>query len=296
MALSVTDLTSTEWCEKQKELSLLGKPIVNEAMRYGIARHAKLEEEVVKKVKFLGPSVEDGWALKLLNFITGVNQLLSEGLTRELPLISYIEGEWVVGVIDEIRMPGSETERNPLLVDTKTRVRPTLPSEAQRRKGRFQLMCYKRMWDDLVSNNFPTKKFFDYYSLNPYHILSKEIIEGTADLGFPAKTLEDVMRYYINTCTTLLPAQDQLLLRYEYQPDNSVLGEDQFAYDFDWLKKQINSCLEFWRGEREASYTPEEERWKCRFCQFASVCPVNTKLETSTSSPTKSTSDDKPIS
>ena len=54
-----------------------------------------------------------------------------------------------------------------------------------------------------------------------------------------------------------------------------MLGEDQFAYDPDWLKKQIQGSLEFWLGEREASYTPEEERWKCRHCQFASVCPGN---------------------
>ncbi|PQP99601.1 hypothetical protein Pyn_01109 [Prunus yedoensis var. nudiflora] len=52
----------------------------------GSARHAKLEEEVVKKVKVRIESIEDRWALKLLNFIAGVNQLLSEGLTRELPL------------------------------------------------------------------------------------------------------------------------------------------------------------------------------------------------------------------
>jgi exonuclease V len=64
--------------------------------------------------------------------------------------------------------------------------------------------------------------------------------------------------------------------RYEFQKDNSLLGEDQFAFDSDWLKNQIQGCLEFWLGEREACYTPEEERWKCRFCQFASICPANT--------------------
>lgn len=42
--------------------------------------------QVVKKVKIRVESDEDRWALKLLNFITGVNQLLFDGLTRELPL------------------------------------------------------------------------------------------------------------------------------------------------------------------------------------------------------------------
>lgn len=81
--------------------------------------------------------------------------------------------------------------------------------------------------------------------------------------------------------------------RYESQQDNSLLGEDQFTHDPDWLKKQIHGSLEFWLGERKASYTPEEERWKCRFCEFSSVCPINANLEScSTSSPTNSTPDD----
>lgn len=41
---------------------------------------------MVKKVKVSVESFEDAWALKFLTFITGVNQLLFEGLTRELPL------------------------------------------------------------------------------------------------------------------------------------------------------------------------------------------------------------------
>jgi exonuclease V len=64
--------------------------------------------------------------------------------------------------------------------------------------------------------------------------------------------------------------------RYEYQKDHSLLCEDKFTYDSEWLKNQIGSCLEFWLGEREAAYVHEEERWKCRFCQYATVCPAYT--------------------
>lgn len=48
-------------------------------------------------------------------------------------------------------------------------------------------MCYKYMWDDLVADKFPSKKFFDFFSLNPHHILSDEIREMTANSGFPAE-------------------------------------------------------------------------------------------------------------
>lgn len=42
--------------------------------------------QVVKKVKVRVQSVEDTWAIKFINFVTGATQLLFEGLTRELPL------------------------------------------------------------------------------------------------------------------------------------------------------------------------------------------------------------------
>lgn len=42
--------------------------------------------QVIKRVKVHVESAEDVWALKFINFIIGSNQLLSDGLTRELPL------------------------------------------------------------------------------------------------------------------------------------------------------------------------------------------------------------------
>ncbi|CAI9102177.1 OLC1v1000401C1 [Oldenlandia corymbosa var. corymbosa] len=85
--LSVTDLTGTEWCEKQMEFVLCrGRPKPTKAMQAGSARHAELEEEVIKRVKIGATTAEDRWALKFANFIIGANQLLLKGLTRELPL------------------------------------------------------------------------------------------------------------------------------------------------------------------------------------------------------------------
>lgn len=43
----------------------------------------------------------------------------------------------MVGMVDEIRMPEEGLNRNPILVDTKTRVRETPPAEPQRRNGRY---------------------------------------------------------------------------------------------------------------------------------------------------------------
>ncbi|XP_042504379.1 exonuclease V, chloroplastic-like [Macadamia integrifolia] len=282
--LAITDLTASEWCEKQMEFTLLyGKPRRTKAMKAGSDRHTKLEEEVIKKIKVQVKAVEDAWGLKLMNFIVGSNQLLFEGLTRELPLVGLVDGVWMVGAIDELRMPLTEEIRTPSLVDTKTRVKATLPSEPQQRNGRLQLMCYKYLWDNIVADSFPADRFFDFFGLNPHHVLSEDIIEHATSSGFPVKTLEDLVTCFRNACCLLPPAHDQLLLRYELQGDHSLLGEDQFAYESDWLKSQIQCCLEFWMGNREARYVPAEERWKCRICKFASVCPTNTSTNSSSS-------------
>lgn len=48
-------------------------------------------------------------------------------------------------------------------------------------------MCYKYMWDALVADKFPSQKFFDFFSLNPNHILSPEIRDNAARSGFPSE-------------------------------------------------------------------------------------------------------------
>uniref|UniRef100_A0A803L3T3 Exonuclease V n=1 Tax=Chenopodium quinoa TaxID=63459 RepID=A0A803L3T3_CHEQI len=253
--LSVTDLTSTEWCEKQMEFLLTyGRPEKTKAMKAGIARHAKLEEEVSKKVEVRVETLEDIWALKFINFIICANQLLFDGLTREIPVVGLVQGVWMVGVIDELRMPDDGEKRKLTLVDTKTRGQPRLPAEPQCRNGRLQLKFYKRLWDNMVSNNFPSKQFYEHFSMDPEHKLSDEVKMNAADSGFPAETLGEVVGYLNNVCSALPPAHDQLLLRYELQEDNSLIGEVKFSYDEDWLKAQLHSSLEFWRGEREAKY------------------------------------------
>ncbi|XP_071736235.1 exonuclease V, chloroplastic [Rutidosis leptorrhynchoides] len=275
--LSVTDITSTEWCEKQKEFFLLyGKPKASNAMKAGSARHAVLEQEVITRVEVVIRSAEEHWALKMINFIHGTNQLIHDGLTRELPMIGFVEGVCVVGVIDEIRMTSLiGTNRVPILVETKTRLQDNLPSEPQQRNARLQLMCYKYLWDNLLTRPFPSRHFLQLFSLNPNYVLSKEIQDFAIQAGAPAQTLNDVLGKYEYVCSMLPETQDQLLLRYEYQKDQSLIGEIEYVYDCNWVSDQIRSSLEFWKGEREASYVLEDERFKCKYCVYASKCPIN---------------------
>ncbi|XP_027367136.1 exonuclease V, chloroplastic-like [Abrus precatorius] len=302
--LFVTDVTKTEWCEKQMEFSLFheewknnagqewcsqkqmdlalvfrGGREKNEAMRAGMVRHVQLVKEIQATVKVKVKSREDVMALKLVNFINGVNQLLFEGLTRELPIVSFAfaQGIWMVGKIDEVCMPKSKKDHNPILVETKTRFQDTVPSEPQKRNGKIQLMCYKYLWDNLVAHahhGFPSKQFFDYFELSPQRALSEDLLAACFDSGISALTLDELVICYQNTWKMLPRAHNKLVLRYESQRDQSVLDEEKFAYNDGWIRRQIKSCLEFWLEQREATYVAEEEEWKCRYCDFASECPA----------------------
>ncbi|WVZ24112.1 hypothetical protein V8G54_002656 [Vigna mungo] len=224
--LFVTDVTKTEWCERQTEFSLFSEEWKNnEAMEVGRKRHVQLQLEVQTLVELEAKSAEDDMAMKLVNFINGVNQLLFDGLTRELPILS--------------------------------------------------LMCYKYLWDNLVAHahhDFPRKQLYDYFELNPRRALSKDLQAACKESGFTALNLGDVVRCYQNTCKILRPCNKKLVLRYESQRDHSVLVEEKIAYDEDWVKSEIGSCLELWLGQREASYVAEDEQWKCGYCDFVSEC------------------------
>ncbi|KAG2624327.1 hypothetical protein PVAP13_3KG122427 [Panicum virgatum] len=144
-ALAVTDITATEWCEKQMEFVLKhGKPERTEAMKAGLDRHAQLEhhENVFQRVDIAIRSVEELWAVKFMSFIVGTNRLRLEDVTREIPVFGVVKGSWTIGIIDEIQMCMDGISVQPILIDTKTRGKPTIPSEAQKRNGsRLRASC-----------------------------------------------------------------------------------------------------------------------------------------------------------
>lgn len=123
------------------------------------------------------------------------------------------------------------------------------------------------------------------------------IISGILIMHLMLNRLSVLHAYFCNLYFSLKSSSYSHLItnisfnRYELQEDQSLLGEDEFAYDLDLVKNQINSCLEFWMGKREAGYPPMDELWKCKFCKFASVCPINSDLN---DSPRKTVSEEIP--
>ncbi|KAJ4987770.1 defects in morphology protein 1 [Stagonosporopsis vannaccii] len=102
--LSVTDLVSPAWCELQYfyTLSKFGRKPRTPAMRTGTKIHQKLEDEVHTTVPVQVQTKVDRFGLRIWNTISGLRCLRETGLTRELEVWGVVEGQVVIGVIDEV--------------------------------------------------------------------------------------------------------------------------------------------------------------------------------------------------
>lgn len=173
--LSVTDLVSPSWCEyaylynilAQSHLPLTQRPTSittpqgnvltpswaqlvarDEILAQGVKVHEAIEREVQPvelTFRFVAPS--DQWALFLLQFAAGVHAARTTGRAREIPVLGYVNGRLVRGIIDELRREGPVV----LVADTKTRRSLRLPPELDQLQARLQVMLYKRLVDSLYA-------------------------------------------------------------------------------------------------------------------------------------------------
>ncbi|KIK99480.1 hypothetical protein PAXRUDRAFT_822717 [Paxillus rubicundulus Ve08.2h10] len=127
---SVTDLVSPIWCEVQYEYGLYGRryrPLAqrpssfasksgkkirvqqdvaqnnDRRLKRGKSVHRALEEELrPEKLVVHVTSQEERFGLYLVQLIDGFNELVTNGLTRELPVFTITHTQVIIGVIDEV--------------------------------------------------------------------------------------------------------------------------------------------------------------------------------------------------
>ncbi|KAF4573308.1 hypothetical protein EYR36_007819 [Pleurotus pulmonarius] len=128
--LSVTDLVSPAWCELQFDYGLRqkrflkpqhrpksfvsgsGKEIVVQqaiaqenfqVQKKGHSVHKALEREVKPEaIPIRVRTEEERWALRLVNMMACFESLKLIGLAREIPIFGVVDGQVVVGIIDEL--------------------------------------------------------------------------------------------------------------------------------------------------------------------------------------------------
>ncbi|KAI5463710.1 exonuclease V [Mariannaea sp. PMI_226] len=219
--LTVSDLTAGAWCELQYWYTLTrlpgGRRTRTKAMKMGTKVHQKLEDEVHTTVKIDIMSKEDGFGLRLWNFVQGLRTLRDTGLTRELEVWGMVDDNLVNGVIDDVSYEnpnpefeadlssqGSQGEHRQSLLndyfppsqanqasysspkiylaDVKTRGSLAPVSNTSLRPAKIQLLLYHRFLSDMAAGRLNFLGVFRQYGLSPDEPFSDAFIAQIGSL------------------------------------------------------------------------------------------------------------------
>ena len=272
--IAVTDLTAQLWCEKQLEFSLEHGRRKTQEMQKGKDRHQDLHEEIAVLVRVEPKCIEDKIALKLHNCLVGLTRLLREGMTRETPIWGRVNSLFIVGFIDELVLNQDKL----MIIDTKTRKSDSMPSEAQKRITRFQMMLYKYLFNSINEGKFTTKDLLEFYGFNEKNKITKEFQKQINDLG--NKIEPNILKLSNNVFSLIkkFPKIDSNFeIRYENQNSKKLIGVDKFDFDLPEFKRNCDFVEEFWLGKRKAIPVGETNKWKCNYCEFNQICQNNVK-------------------
>lgn len=272
--LYVTDLSAQNWCELQmayeKELPGFLTPEKAAVLDTGASIHLARELELHDLVTVPITTKEDNWAVKFLNILSMIPMLQSEGRIREFPVFGEVEGVFLVGVIDELHYTAKgELE----LSELKTRRRPMLPLEAQKKKDCFQVRLYKYIFDAMVQGKVTPESLIHHTKLCRDKPLGPSVLRHARQGGFSVKSLGDLMELvFLSLTLSDLPVIDILKIEYIHQETATVLGTEIVAFEEKEMRDKVQHYMAYWMGHREPQGVDVEEAWKCRTCNYADIC------------------------
>ncbi len=267
--IRITDLSAQLWCEKQLDFSLEKGRTETKGMSKGKERHKELHEEIAILVTVEPKSKADNIALRLHNIQVGLIRLIVEGMTRELPVFGKINSLFVMGIVDELNLE----DKHLFILDTKTRQKETMPSEAQKRTTRFQLMLYNKLIHDLVSEKFFAEELLSFYGIKKSDKISDDLKKQIKDIGDKIEPNIKKLADKSFGLFQMLPFPEKIMnIRYEFQQNRKLIGVDDFSFELSGFQKNCDFVEEYWLGKREALPVGISNTWKCNFCEFNNIC------------------------
>ncbi|KAG1749747.1 exonuclease V a 5' deoxyribonuclease-domain-containing protein [Suillus paluster] len=276
---SVTDLVSPVWCEVQFEYGLYGerhKPLErrpsafrsrygkqiqvqqnvaqqnDRTLKRGASIHKALELEVRPETVPIRTSThEERWALRLFNLTAGMQQLILEGLTRELPVFGITHGQVVFGIIDEVtrHAPSQVNEHYNPVKRSSASPESSPVKKKQRRSPSPSQEPIPAFYPDQstptetgVADRPPTEEEVHDHSV-PNNSISRSI--------HPQPTFYDVtlVDYKTRRVPSLPPEEDavssKLQLMLYHRLLSALLSPETFDFDALWAKQGINSHKSF---------------------------------------------------
>lgn len=268
----VTDLSSQLWCEKQLAYSIELGRIRTKEMKKGQQRHQELHEEVVDLVRVKPTSFEDRVSLKLHNMLTAIKSLIEDGMARELPVYGFVNTLFTTGVIDELRLEDNRL----ILEDTKTRRKDTMPTQAQQKTTRFQIMIYKHLIDQAIKGEFTPQQLIQTLKFNEDTEITNDFKTQLTKLGLLEESnIKRLADKVFNEFKKLPITHNQFEIRYEEQHTKKLIGTIKFEHNPNEFKENSDFVEGFWNEKRSAIPVGKGGKWKCSFCQYKKQCFTN---------------------
>lgn len=269
--LNVTHVSQQFWCERQVELSLEFPREDTPETLAGKDIHKEYLLELVRETAVETLTADDAAYVLLLNIRNGLEQLMSEGITRELYVFGRVVGFPIAGIVDELSLK----EGRIILLDHKTRLRPTLPPPPSVRPTEVQVMLYRKLLEDLRNGDYAYEEFISDTGLNENGTISDELKGQLESEGVAIEhdSVARLAREVFDGFRKLPPLSDFLIVRYIHQATGDHIGDKAILYDPKFLAHKLAHAGQFWEGQRKATRAGFREKWKCSYCEYKeSLC------------------------
>ncbi len=261
--ISVTDIASQYWCERQTELNYIYGKTQTDTMKKGNEIHEELHKPLYVKLEAQPVNYADFLYKVGYEGYSALANLPSKKVAREIMIFGSINGYRLTGQIDELRIENAET----VVSETKTKTGGKINS-ATLSLHKIQVMLYKMMLDDIRSQRYTYKNFYNIYGLKNMS-MSSEFKEEVSKLGIGVELdLEGIYKMLFEQLSALPPVSNTLEIDYIDRSSNSETERVRITYDKGELDGIIRHAMGFWNGERESQPVPESEKWKCQRCRF----------------------------
>ncbi|KAF9245884.1 exonuclease V [Melanogaster broomeanus] len=276
-SFSVTDLVSPVWCEVQYEYGLYGRrhrPLEqrppsfksksgkeirvhqevaqknDRRLKRGKSVHRALEEEL-RPEKVAVPVVSEEERFGLRRLIDGLNELVVNGLTRELPVFTITHAQVVFGVIDEVfRSP-----LTPEIQEENLRTRPaaTGPPGSPAKKKQRRSISPLQQW---MTSFLPEPQTKVGGPPDPTLEATEAVVhpgQFTTPVGSSCTSSDAYELRIIDYKTrqaSYVPRDDETLsprlqLMLYHRMLSSVLAPDSFDFDLLWRRLKLDPTKRF---------------------------------------------------
>ncbi|MCL4404628.1 MAG: exonuclease V [Candidatus Marsarchaeota archaeon] len=264
-SIRATDIAAQYWCEKQMELNYLKGPEITKEILKGKEIHEELENEANVPVVLQTKSYADFMYKSLYTTCEALETLKKNNRSRELLLYGSLGRYKVVGKMDELLISNGSV----VIVEDKTRATDNMPSEAQTKSHRAQVMLYKKLLSDILSGEYNEDIFSKQYGIARLAV-TREFERQLDALQIPKhmQNLVQITEKFFKSYRSLGKLSDTLVIRYINQFTGKKIDNYKFKASDEEVRGTIDFALKYWKGEREALPVPYEEKWKCEWCAF----------------------------